>query len=100
MDAVDAQHNAKLMERWKDTTIKTNNGLLLAKLATGSLASNKLFYHLDCYSSMNRNYQRIIEGKHKHQIEEHWIKATTFESIITLSRNKMPEGLMFCSTRT
>ena len=100
MDAVDAQHNAKLMERWKDTAIKTNNGLLLAKLATDSLASNKLFYHLDCYSSMNRNYQRIIEGKHKHQIEEHWIKATTFESIITLSRNKMPEGLIFCSTRT
>ena len=59
-DAVDTQHNAKLTERWKDIAIKTNNVSLLAKLATGSFASNGLFYHLDCYSSISRNYQRII----------------------------------------
>ena len=53
-DAVDTQHNAKLTERWKDMAIKTNNNLLLAKLATGSLVSNELFYHLDCYSLMSR----------------------------------------------
>ena len=70
-DAVDTQHNSKLTERWKDTEIKTNNNSLLAKLATGSHASNELFYHLDFCSSMSRNYQRIIEGKDQHQIEEH-----------------------------
>ena len=62
-DAMDTQHNAKLTERWKDIAIKINSDSLLAKLATSSLASNKLFYHLDCYSSMSRNCQRIIEGK-------------------------------------
>ena len=70
-DAVDTQHNARLTERWKDIAIKTNNDSLLAKLATGSLASNELFYHLDCYSSMSRNYQRIIDWKDQLQIEEH-----------------------------
>ena len=74
-DAVDTQHNAKLTERWKDMAIKTNNDSLLAKPATGNLTSNELFYHLDCYLSMSRSYQRITEGKDQHQIEEHWIKA-------------------------
>ena len=82
-NAVDTQHNSKLTERWKDMAIKTNNNLLLAKPATGSLVSNELFYHLDCYSLMSQNYQWIIERKDQHQIEEHWIKATSFESIIT-----------------
>ena len=62
--------------------IKTNNDSFLAKLATDSLASNELFYHLDCYSSMSPNYQRIIEGKDQHQIEKHWIETACFESII------------------
>ena len=97
-DAVDTQHNKKLMERWKDMAIKTINDLLLPKLATGSLASNELFYHLDCYWSMIRNYQRITEGKDQHQIEEYWIKPTCFESIITFIIEE--EELIFCSTRT
>ena len=87
-DAVNTQHNTKLTERWKGMAIKTNNDSLLEKLATGSLTSNKLFYHLDCYSSMSRNYQRTTEGKDQRQIEEHWIKATSFESIITFITDK------------
>ena len=70
-DAVDTQHNAKLTERWKDMAIKTKNNSLLAKPATGGLASNEFFYHLDCYSSMCRNYQQIIEKKDQHQIDEY-----------------------------
>ena len=58
-DTLDIQHNAKLLKRWENMAIKTNNNLLLAKLATGSLAFNELFYHLDCYSSMSQNYQGI-----------------------------------------
>ena len=82
-DAVDTQYNTRLSKRWKDIAVKINNDSLLAKLATGTLASNELFYHLDCYSSMSRNCQRITEGYDQHQIEEHWIKGTCFESIIT-----------------
>ena len=70
-DAVDTRQYVKLTKRWKNMAIKTNNDPFLAKLPTGSLASSELFYHLDCYSSMSRNYQRIIEGKDQHQIEEH-----------------------------
>ena len=96
-DAVDTQHNAKLTERWKDMAIKTNKDSLLAKPATGNLTSNELFYHLDCYSSMSRSYQRIIEGKDQHQIEEHWIKAMSFESIITfiIEEKDSQKGLPF-----
>ena len=81
---MDTQYQAELTKRWKDMAVKTNNDSLLVKLATGTLASNELFYHLDCHSSMSRNCQRIIEGKDQHQLEEQWIKATFFESIITL----------------
>ena len=82
-DAADTQYNVKLTERRKYIAIKANNDSLLADLAASSLASNELFYHLDCYLSMSRNYQRMFEGKDQHQVEEHWIKATCFESIIT-----------------
>ena len=82
-DAMDTQYNAKLTKRWKDMAVKTNNGSLLVNLATGALASNELFYHLDYHLLMIRNCQRINEGKDQHQIEEHWIKATFFASIIT-----------------
>ena len=94
---MDTQHKARLTERWKDIAIKTNNDSLLAKLATGSLASNELFYHLDCYSSMSRNYQRIIDWKDQLQIEEHWIKPTSFESIITfiIEEEGSQKGLSF-----
>ena len=51
-DVVNTQHKANLTEWWKDMAIKTKNDSLLVKLATGSLASNKLFYHLGCYLSM------------------------------------------------
>ena len=86
-DAANTQQNAKLTERWKDMEIQTNNSSLLAKLATGSLASHKLFYHLDCYLLMSQNYQQIIEGKDQHH-KEHWINATCFESIITFTTNE------------
>ena len=62
--------------------IKTNNDSLLLKLATGSLASIELFYHLDCNSSMSRNYQQKIAGKDQYQIEKYWIEIACFESII------------------
>ena len=62
-DAADTQYNAKLTERRKYIAIKANNDSLLADLAASSLASNELFYHLDCYLSMSRNYQRMLEGK-------------------------------------
>ena len=96
-DAVDTRQYVKLTERWENMAIKTNNDLLLAKLPTGSLASSELFYHLDCYSSMSRNYQRIIEGKDQHQIEEHCIKATSFEPIITFitEGEESQKGLSF-----
>ena len=61
-DAVDTQHNAKLTERCKDMANKTDNDLLLAKLETGGLSSNELFYQLDYHSSMSGNCQLIIEG--------------------------------------
>ena len=86
-DAANTQQNAKLTERWKDMEIQTNNSSLLAKLATGSLASHKLFYHLDCYLLMSQNYQQITEGKDQHH-KEHWINATCFESIITFTTNE------------
>ena len=46
---------------------------------------------------MSRNYQRIIEGKDQHQIEEHWIKATCFESIISfiIEEKEIKKGLSF-----
>ena len=96
-NALDTQYNAKLTKWWKDMAIKTNNDSFLAKLATGTLASNEIFYHLNCYSSMSRNYQRIIEGKDEHQIEEHWIKAACFESIITviIEEEESQKGLSF-----
>ena len=70
---------------------------LLAKLATGSLTSNKLLYHLDCYLLVSQTYQQIIEWKDRHQIEEHWIKATSFESIITfiIEEEEGQKGLSF-----
>ena len=96
-NALDTQCNAKLTKWWKDMAIKTNNDSFLAKLATGTLASNEIFYHLNCYSSMSRNYQRIIEGKDEHQIKEHWIKAACFESIITfiIEEEESQKGLSF-----
>ena len=77
--------------------IKTNNDSLIAKLATGSLASNEPLYHLDCYSSMSRNYQQTTEGKDRHQVKEHWIKAMSFESIIAfiIEEEESHKGLSF-----
>ena len=88
-NALDTQYNAKLTKWWKDMAIKTNNDSFLAKLATGTLASNEIFYHLNCYSSMSRNYQRIIEGKDEHQKKNIGLKLRVLNpSSPLLSRKK------------
>ena len=67
-DAVDIQLNAKLNERWDGGIDKTD-----------------------------WNCQRIIEGKDQHYIEEDWIKATCFESIVMfiIEEDDSHKGLFF-----
>ena len=79
---VNDKHNEEQTAKWKEMALKLENSFLLNLLSTGSLASNELYYHIECRNNMVRNYQKLIEGDSP-GMENKWKKAVVFDRIVS-----------------
>ena len=77
------EHDRILTDRWRDMALKTGKYSLLNLISSGSLISNKVWYHLSCYSVMVKSQEKVQANKDEHQHEINWIKATCFESVVS-----------------
>ena len=72
-----------LTERWRRMTVTVGNDSLLSLLSSGTLVSNEIFYHHECYVRMRKKYDKMMAETVQSQNEQKWIKAKSFEYVIT-----------------
>ena len=76
-------HNNVLTERWRRMAVTVGNDSLLSLLSSGTLVSNEISYHHECYVRMRKKCDKMMAETVQSQNEQKWIKAKSFEYVIT-----------------
>ena len=85
---VDSDHIQSLTDKWKMMAAFLGKDNVLSRLATGNLAANAIFYHLDCLANFYREYNvkyksnAVDNGESSSGITNQQIKDLAFSEVL------------------
>ena len=80
---VNAEHNTKFTEKWKEMALNSDNSRLLALLSTGDLTANEIFYHASCYKTMQYESEKFKRNRNSTDQNTEWIKAEVVDRVLS-----------------
>ena len=80
---VNAEHNTKFTEKWKEMALNSDNSRLLALLSTGDLTANEIFYHASCYKTMQYESEKFKHNRNLTDQNIEWIKAEAVDRVVS-----------------
>ena len=87
-DKVDDKHVHEFTEKIKNQDIKLGETQILARVSTGDVTTNKIFYHKTCLTNFNNQYRSALFKEHKLlyldiNLNEEFRKAFAFNKIVS-----------------
>ena len=68
-DAANFKHLQEQTEKWKKMALTLNHEGILRRLSSGDVASNELFYHMNCLNKYRNKYNSAVKKSSKGHIE-------------------------------
>ena len=87
-DKVDDKHVHEFTEKIKNQDIKLGETQILARVSTGDVTTNEIFYHKTCLTNFNNQYRSALFKEHKllyldNNLNEEFRKAFAFNKIVS-----------------
>ena len=80
---VNAAHNTKFTEKWKEEALNSDNSRLLALLSTGDLTANEILYHASCYKTMQYESEKFKRNRNSTDQNAEWTKAEAVDRVVS-----------------
>ena len=80
---VNAEHNTKFTEKWKEIPLNSDTSRLLALLSTGNLTAKEIFYHASCYKTMQYESEKFKGNRNSTDQNAEWITAKAVDCVVS-----------------